>query len=60
MLLCAVLLVGCGFIEGFISPDPIFPLASRVVIGVGYFSVMLTLLSGRVLRTPAATRGAAG
>jgi uncharacterized membrane protein SpoIIM required for sporulation len=60
MLLCAVLLVGCGFIEGFISPDPIFPLASRVVIGVGYFSVMLTFLSGRVLRIPPATRGAAG
>lgn len=60
MLLCAALLVGCGFIEGFISPDPIFPLASRIVIGVAYFSVMLMLLSGRLLRTPATTLGADG
>jgi uncharacterized membrane protein SpoIIM required for sporulation len=61
MLLCAALLVGCGFIEGFISPDPIFPLASRVAIGVAYFSLMLMLMSGRVLRMPtAATHGAGG
>jgi uncharacterized membrane protein SpoIIM required for sporulation len=36
LLLCAALLVGCGLIEGFISPDPRFPLASRITIGVGY------------------------
>jgi uncharacterized membrane protein SpoIIM required for sporulation len=52
LMLCAVLLVGCGFIEGFISPDPVFPLASRVTIGAAYFSVMLILLSGRLLRRP--------
>lgn len=52
LMLCAVLLVGCGFIEGFISPDPIFPLASRASIGAAYFSVMLILLSGRLWETP--------
>ena len=50
LLLCAVLLVGCGFIEGFISPNPIFPMASRVTIGVAYWLVMCGLMSGRLLR----------
>lgn len=56
---CALLLVGCGFIEGFISPDPAFPLASRLVIGVSYWILMLFALSGRLLggaRAPAAAR----
>ncbi|HEY2682573.1 MAG TPA: stage II sporulation protein M [Steroidobacteraceae bacterium] len=49
IMLCAALLIGCGFIEGLVSPDPLFPLASRVVIGVCYFVVMIVLLSGRLL-----------
>jgi uncharacterized membrane protein SpoIIM required for sporulation len=48
MLLCAVLLVGCGIIEGFVSPDPRFPLASRITIGVGYWLIMWSLLTGRL------------
>jgi uncharacterized membrane protein SpoIIM required for sporulation len=48
LLLCAALLVGCGFIEGFVSPDPAFPLASRTVIGISYWLVMCGLMSGRV------------
>jgi uncharacterized membrane protein SpoIIM required for sporulation len=32
LVLCALLLVGCGFIEGYLSPDPDFPMASRVVV----------------------------
>jgi len=48
LLLCAVLLVGCGFIEGFVSPDPGFPMASRVTIGLGYWVVMWVLMSGRL------------
>src|SRR6202046_1637102 len=43
---CAALLVGCGFIEGFISPDPRFPMASRVVIGIGYWLIMWAVLTG--------------
>ncbi|HTB89768.1 MAG TPA: stage II sporulation protein M [Steroidobacteraceae bacterium] len=58
LLLCAVLLVGCGFIEGFISPDPSFPIASRVTIGIAYSLIMWVLLTGRLFRpTPG---GAAG
>jgi uncharacterized membrane protein SpoIIM required for sporulation len=53
LLLCAALLVGCGFIEGFVSPDPSFPMASRIIIGVGYWLVMLGLMSGRVLQRTA-------
>jgi len=48
LLLCAVLLVGCGFIEGFVSPDPSFPMASRITIGIAYWLIMWALLSGRL------------
>jgi uncharacterized membrane protein SpoIIM required for sporulation len=48
LLLCALLLVGCGFIEGFVSPDPRFPTLSRVTIGVGYWLIMWALMSGRL------------
>lgn len=58
VLLCAALLVGCGFIEGFVSPDPAFPLASRIVIGVCYWLVMCGLMSGRVFKAmPVAVAG---
>jgi uncharacterized membrane protein SpoIIM required for sporulation len=48
LLLCALLLVGCGFIEGFVSPDPSFPLASRITIGIAYWLIMWILMSGRL------------
>lgn len=53
---CALLLVGCGFIEGYVSPDPTFPLASRVVIGVGYWLLMVALLRGDLLGASSQTR----
>jgi uncharacterized membrane protein SpoIIM required for sporulation len=59
MLLCALLLVGCGFIEGFVSPDPRFPLASRITIGVAYWLLMCIFMSGRVFRDRAFTRAVA-
>jgi len=52
LLLCAMLLVGCGFIEGFVSPDPRFPLGSRITIGVCYWAVMWALMSGRLFVPP--------
>jgi uncharacterized membrane protein SpoIIM required for sporulation len=57
LLLCAALLVGCGFIEGFVSPDPRFPLASRITIGVCYWLVMWALMTGRLLAKPAPAHG---
>ena len=48
LLACAMLLAGAGLIEGFVSPDPRFSLPVRVVIGVGYFVLMLAFLTGRL------------
>ena len=41
-----VLLLGCGFVEGYVSPDPDMPLAARIIIGGGYFLLMIALLQG--------------
>lgn len=46
VLVVAVFLVGAGLIEGFVSPDPRFPLWSRVAIGMGYGALMVFALSG--------------
>jgi uncharacterized membrane protein SpoIIM required for sporulation len=48
LLACALLLIGCGLIEGFISPNPRVSLAVRAIIGIGYWLVMLLFLSGRL------------
>jgi len=55
LLLCALLLVGCGLIEGFVSPDPEFPFLSRLIIGVGYWIVMWAALTGRLYGRAAAS-----
>ncbi len=43
---CVVLLIGSGVIEGYISPNPRFPLWARVAIGLAYWLFMLALLNG--------------
>jgi uncharacterized membrane protein SpoIIM required for sporulation len=43
---CVVLLIGCGFIEGYLSPDPEFPLWARIAVGVGYWLFMVSMLRG--------------
>jgi uncharacterized membrane protein SpoIIM required for sporulation/uncharacterized RDD family membrane protein YckC len=43
---CVVLLIGSGFIEGYVSPDPDVPLWARLGIGIGYFAFMIALLRG--------------
>ena len=48
LIACAILLVGAGLIEGYVSPDPRFSLSSRIAIGVSYWCFMLALLSGRL------------
>jgi uncharacterized membrane protein SpoIIM required for sporulation len=50
LLACALLLVGAGLIEGYVSPDPVFPLAARIVIGLSYWCLMILFLSGRPFR----------
>jgi uncharacterized membrane protein SpoIIM required for sporulation len=46
LLACALLLVGTGLIEGYVSPDPRFALWTRIFIGVGYWLFMVALLRG--------------
>jgi uncharacterized membrane protein SpoIIM required for sporulation len=48
LLLCALLLVVCGFIEGYISPDPDFPMLNRAIVGFGFGIVMVGALTGRL------------
>jgi uncharacterized membrane protein SpoIIM required for sporulation len=45
---CALLLVGAGLLEGYVSPNPHVPLAARVTIGVSYWLFMVALLTGRL------------
>lgn len=55
LVLCALLLVGCGFIEGYLSPDPAFPMLNRVIVGFGYGIVMMAALTGRLFGRKRAT-----
>jgi uncharacterized membrane protein SpoIIM required for sporulation len=48
LVACALLLVGAGLLEGYVSPNPRFPLATRITIGLAYWLFMVALLSGRL------------
>lgn len=48
MIAVTLLLVVCGFIEGYVSPDPEVPRWARVTIGVGYWLFMISFLRGYV------------
>ena len=55
MLLGALLLVGCGFIEGQISLHSDLSLPWRMAIGLGYGLIMIAALTGRLFgRRPGA------
>jgi len=45
-----LLLVGSGVIEGYVSPNPAFPLWTRILIGATYWLFMLALLNGWLFR----------
>ncbi len=49
LIACALLLLGSGLIEGFISPDPHISIPARLVIGLTYWVLMLLMLSGRLV-----------
>ena len=58
LIACALLLVGAGILEGYVSPDPRVPLWARSALGAGYWLFMAALLSGwlfgrRAPRAPA-------
>ena len=46
--LCALFLVGAGLIEGYISPDPAYPLTARIAVGASYWVLFLFALKGRL------------
>jgi uncharacterized membrane protein SpoIIM required for sporulation len=48
MVAVTALLVVCGFIEGYVSPDPDIPRWARVTVGVGFWLFMLSFLRGHV------------
>ena len=48
MAVVTLLLLVCGFIEGYVSPDPEVPRWARATIGVGYWVFMISLLRGYV------------
>ncbi|NLG75482.1 MAG: stage II sporulation protein M [Xanthomonadaceae bacterium] len=48
LVLCTLLLIGCGFIEGYLSPDPDFPMINRLIVGIGYWIIMIGALTGRL------------
>jgi uncharacterized membrane protein SpoIIM required for sporulation len=53
LLACALLLIICGIFEGFVSPDPGMPMATRAVVGLAYWFLMLMFLNGHLLRRKA-------
>jgi uncharacterized membrane protein SpoIIM required for sporulation/uncharacterized RDD family membrane protein YckC len=48
MVAVTLLLIVCGFIEGYVSPDPEVPRWARVTIGVGFWLFMVSFLRGYV------------
>jgi uncharacterized membrane protein SpoIIM required for sporulation len=60
LLLCALLLVVCGFIEGYLSPDPDFPMLNRAIVGFGFWFVMIAALTGRLFGRRPERKAASG
>lgn len=48
------LLVVCGLIEGFVSPDPDFGWPVRLIVGIANFTLMLAVLRGWFFRSAVA------
>ena len=60
LLACALLLLGSGLIEGFLSPRPRISIPVRLVVGLGYWALAMLWLSGRLVRRPARRMGPSG
>ncbi len=48
--ICILFLVGCGLIEGYISPDERYSLGARGVVGLSYALLFWLVLTGRLWR----------
>lgn len=49
LLACALLLLGSGLIEGFLSPRTGVSIAVRLAVGLGYWTLMVLWLGGRLI-----------
>jgi len=49
LIACALLLIGAGLLEGYVSPNPRFAPWARIAIGISYWLFMVALLSGRLV-----------
>ena len=49
LLACALLLLGSGLIEGFLSPHAAVSISVRLAVGLGYWALMLLWLGGRLI-----------
>src|SRR5690606_1650126 len=50
MMVCVAFLVGAGLIEGYISPNPVYPLSARIVIGCAYMFLFVVVITGAARR----------
>jgi len=56
MIVCIAFLVGAGLIEGYVSPNPAYPLAARLAVGLGYLALFVLVMTGALERLPAPGR----
>ena len=50
LVVCCAFLVGAGLIEGYVSPNPAYPLWARLAIGLAYLGLLIVVLSGALDR----------
>jgi uncharacterized membrane protein SpoIIM required for sporulation len=48
LVVICLLLVGCGLIEGYVSPNDSYPIGSRLLIGALWWFIMWAALTGRL------------
>lgn len=56
LTLCALFLTGAGLIEGFVSPDPRYPVTAKIAIGIVYMMLFGAAIGGLPARLAGRTR----
>jgi uncharacterized membrane protein SpoIIM required for sporulation len=46
MVVALAFLIGAGFVEGYVSPNPNIDLGGRLLVGLGYWALFFLVLSG--------------
>lgn len=50
LVVCIPFMIGAGLIEGYVSPNEAYPFVFRLGIGLGYFALLVAVLSGAFSR----------